>query len=103
MEVFTWRVERDDYSEKAAFAVREVKFGDGYTQIQPNGINNRKREIHAAISEKKATIQEIADFFDRHSGVKSFKFRGFVVRVVDYQVVPLGGEYWRISFNLKEK
>lgn len=103
METFTWRVQRDEYSEKTAFAVREVQFGDGYTQIQPQGINNRKREIQAAISEKKATIQQIAAFFDHHAGFKAFRFRGFVVRVVDYQTVPLGGEYWRISFSLKEK
>lgn len=83
--------------------MREVKFGDGYTQVQPLGLNNRKREIQAAITEKKAVIQEIAAFFDRHKGVNAFRFRGFVVRVADYQTVPLGGDVWRISFNLKEK
>lgn len=103
METFSWRVNSDDYSEKATFAVREVKFGDGYAQIQPQGLNNRKREIQAAITEKKAVIQEIAAFFDRHSGVKAFRFRGFVVRVGDYSLTPLGGDVWRISFNLKEK
>lgn len=103
METFSWRVQTADYSEKTTFAVRQVQFGDGYAQVQPLGLNNKKREIQAAITDKKATIQQIAAFFDRHSGVKAFRFRDLVVRVADYQTVPLGGDVWRISFNLKEK
>lgn len=103
METFSWRVQTTDYSEKTTFAVRQVQFGDGYAQVQPQGLNNKKREIQAAITDKKATIQQIAAFFDSHSGVKAFRFRGFVVRVGDYSLTPLGGDVWRISFNLKEK
>lgn len=103
METFHWRIQTTDYSEKTTFAVRQVQFGDGYVQVQPLGLNNKKREIQAAITEKKATIQQIAAFFDRHKGVNAFLFRGFVVRVSDYSITPLGGDAWLISFNLKEK
>lgn len=103
METFAWKVVSNDYAEKTEFAAREVQFGDGYKQIQPMGINNKKREIQASITQKKATIQQIAAFFDRHAGVRAFLFNGAAMRVTSYQVTSLGGDVFRISFTLKEK
>lgn len=103
METFSWQVISNEFSEKTEFAVREVQFGEGYTQIQPLSINNKKREITAAIVGDKAMIEQIVAFFNRHSGVKAFWFQGIAMRVQSFQKSSMGGNVFRISFTLKEK
>ena len=102
MEIFTWKINTEDFSETTKFDVREVQFGDGYQQIQRKGLRTKKREWDASITAKKATIEMIVAFFDRHGGVQSFRWRDATVRVAEYNVKPLGGIIYKISFKFKE-
>lgn len=102
MEIFTWKINAEDFSETSKFDVREVQFGDGYTQVQPKGLRPKKREWDASVTDKKAVIEMIAAFFDKHGGVKSFRWNNAIVRVSEYNVKPLGGIVYKISFKFKE-
>ena len=44
----------------------------------------------------------IVAFFDRHGGVKSFRWRDVTVRVAEYTVKPLGGIAYKITCKFKE-
>ena len=50
----------------------------------------------------KSAIEMIVAFFDRHGGVKSFRWRDATVRVSEYSVKALGGIVYKISFKFKE-
>lgn len=49
-------------------AVRRVQFGDGYRQVSPDGLNPRTRSYQLSFTGRKAEIDQIIDFLDRHVG-----------------------------------
>lgn len=103
-EVFNWKAETNDFEEEIRFETRIVQLGDGYTQVQPKGINNRKRTWSLTVWGAKTKIDEVAAFFDRHAGVKSFiwGYNEAEVRVKKYRRRNAGGVVWRISCEFEE-
>lgn len=103
-EVFRWRTKSADHAETVRFDVREVQFGDGYKQTQAKGINTRRRIWSVSVIGSKGKIDEIAAFFDRHAGVKSFIWDKYdvEVRVKEYERKTQGGYVWEISFKFEE-
>lgn len=103
-EIFRWRTKSADHAETVRFDVREVQFGDGYKQTQAKGINTRRRIWSVSVIGSKGKIDEIAAFFDRHAGVKSFIWDKYdvEVRVKEYERKTQGGIVWEISFKFEE-
>ncbi|UOP05345.1 phage tail protein [Conchiformibius kuhniae] len=103
-EIFRWRTASAEHAETVRFDVREVRLGDGYKQVQPKGINTRRRIWAESVMGSKATIDQIAAFFDRHEGVKSFiwAYNEAEVRVQEYERRTQGGIVWEISFKFEE-
>lgn len=60
---------------KADFRVRELQFGDGYSQRAPDGINTDLRTYSLEFRGRADYVQEVSNFFTRHKGVKAFKWK----------------------------
>lgn len=71
-ETFKWPVERTSIGSKNNYRTLNIQFGDGYEQISSDGINNKEVEYTIQVHAYNRAILEIVDFFDRHSGRKSF-------------------------------
>lgn len=52
--------------------VSVTKFGDGYEQRRPAGLNNNLEKYSVTIRVKRGEVRYLRDFLNRHAGVKSF-------------------------------
>lgn len=59
-------------SGDVSFNMREIRFGDGYIESMGEGLNTRSQVWPLTWKGTDAEIQEIADFFDLHSGFQRF-------------------------------
>ncbi|ATI62785.1 phage tail protein [Edwardsiella tarda] len=71
METFNWPV-LPDMQVSAEPKVHVVKFGDGYEQRAPVGINNNLKVYDITIRVNRQDVCELEDFFARHGGVTAF-------------------------------
>lgn len=66
----------ESFDETADFAVDRIKFGDGYVQRIPQGINNGLRKWSVSFGDKSlAEATAIVDFFVSKMGSISFTWR----------------------------
>lgn len=54
------------------FRVREIRFGDGYQQDVPDGLNNREDSWPVSASGPAEEIQPLIDFLDARGGHEAF-------------------------------
>ena len=73
-ETFTWRVETASSGE-TTFNVSSAKFGDGYSQEVPQGINNIMRSWNITVSGYEAQIAPIIAFLEAHAGATRFLWK----------------------------
>nr|WP_202113684.1 phage tail protein [Glaesserella parasuis] len=52
--------------------VIRLKFGNGYEQVSPKGLNHNLRVYDVSFSGTEERIKQIDVFLDRHGGYKSF-------------------------------
>lgn len=73
-ETFTWQVTAESPSAAVTFSVRTAKFGDGYEQASPDGINNKISEWSVTYVGHRILdgLADIESFLDRHAGATSF-------------------------------
>ncbi len=71
METFNWPV-LPDMQVSTEPKVHVVKFGDGYEQRAPVGINNNLKAYDVTIRVNRQDAPELEDFFSRHGGVTAF-------------------------------
>lgn len=71
-ETFTWQPAGPGAQGDIDLRVREAKFGDGYSQAVPDGINNKVQQWPLKFVGDRDTIKAIASFLDRHAGATSF-------------------------------
>lgn len=71
IETFTWCA-RINASGDMTFNVRSIQFGDGYTQVARNGINNRSQNWNLTFTGTEEFIDEIKTFLDARQGYQSF-------------------------------
>lgn len=74
METFNWPVKlgmKTDFSPR----VISVRFGDGYEQRKPDGLNSQLEKYNINLSLKPEKAQQVLAFLKRHGGVKSFLFQ----------------------------
>lgn len=70
-EVFTWQ-RKPGATGTVNFRVREAQFGDGYSQVVIDGLNNIRRSWPMEFEGSLEQMQPIIDFFERHAGAISF-------------------------------
>ena len=73
MVIFEWAP--DSVHPNVQPKVKRVRFGDGFEQRQPDGLNNQLRTYNLVFSDRRDVIKEIDDFLAAHGGVKSFRWR----------------------------
>jgi phage-related protein len=72
MATFTWTPDFRSSQDKSP-NIKEIKFGDGYSQRQANGININPREFNVSFNQRDiAEIDLIDAFLDTANGVDSF-------------------------------
>lgn len=82
-ETFNWRVETASSGE-TTFDVTSAKFGDGYSQDVPQGINNIMRNWDITVSGYAAEVAPIIAFLDAHQGAERFLWKPSPLRPVGY-------------------
>ena len=108
MRSFTWDIDASS-SENTAHSVNKVQFGDGYEQVSSFGINNKRKTWQCSKQSYKSTIDDIYNFLGSTQAVEPFYFQpikteqGFTVRLVgEVSRQKIGGDVWKISFNLEQ-
>lgn len=93
VETFAWRIQAASQSPiKSNDNLRKVQFGDGYSQISGNGINEESLSYEFSFSGDSRTALDIYDFLRRHK-TKSFSFKP------PFSEMAL----WRVSGNSLQK
>lgn len=101
-ETFNWRVESATSGE-TTFDVTKVKFGDGYSQEVPQGINNVMRTWDITVSGYTSEIAPIVAFLDAHAGATRFLWKPSPLRPLGYYICTRyreqnnGGGHWTIT------
>ena len=108
MKTFTWDIDASS-SENTAHSVNKVRFGDGYEQVSSFGVNNKRKTWQCSKQSYKSTIDDIYNFLGSTQAVEPFYFQpikteqGFTVRLVgEVSRQKIGGDVWKISFNLEQ-
>lgn len=106
MAVFNWRVEVGS-SGNSDFSVFASKFGDGYSQISPNGLNNETQRWTARVSGKSKRILPILAFLREHGGAP-FEWRAPNTSGLGwysckrFSQFDEGGDYWTITMEFEQ-
>ena len=106
-------IETFDYDRQAGatgtvdYRVREIVFGDGYTQAIQDGLNNEIQTWPLSFVGNLTAMQPIIDFFRRHKGAKAFYWtppgstQG-LYRVMTFSITSVGSGVYSISADLKQ-
>ena len=70
-DTFTWRAETQS-NGSGEFAMLTAKFGDGYEQSVPDGINNERQKWSVTVSGYAAYVQAALDFIRAQKGQSFF-------------------------------
>ena len=105
MVEFEWNIEVGSV-RVTEYKIREVQFGDGYTQLQQKSLKPKMRKWTASRTGYKPLIDEIKGFFDAKSG-RSFTWISpsgeiLKVRIKSYNETSLGGRVWKIDWEFLE-
>lgn len=106
METFHWRP-KNHAQATAKPRVTTVRFGDGYPQRIPDGINNDLRNYDVTFAGTAAKINLIEGFLARHNGVRSFLWRdpdrNYLITVVcSSWAITIDGDTKSISTTFEE-
>lgn len=106
-ETFTY-LRQSGAAGKFNYRVREAKFGDGYTQVVADGLNNETQNWPLSFEGSLTEMTAIRDFFRRHAGAKSFMWTPpgepsplwFTVR--DVAFISRGGGVYGITAEFQQ-
>lgn len=106
MSTFTWKHDRSPAAD-VSFSVVETKFGDGYRQIAPNGINSRSESWPLTFTGTTDRISQIRAFLDARGGFDPFTWTnplGVVGRFLasEYSIASLGNGVQRITVTFDQ-
>lgn len=71
-DTFIWTPTSQGGGGTANAAVRRARFGDGYMQSSPDGLNARSRTYQLTFTGSKAQIDSFIAFLDAHVGLSFF-------------------------------
>lgn len=106
-ETFTYK-RQAGAAGTVTYRTREAVFGDGYSQVVADGINNRTQTWPLAFEGSLTEMQEVLAFFDRHGGTKSFYWTPptetdpLLFRVSNVTFTSSGGGVYRVSADFKQ-
>lgn len=106
LQQFTWTPTTGAAGDKT-FNVRKAQFGDGYSQIVADGINNQSQSWPLTFTVKKPEAEQIINFLDAHQGSKAFAWTpplgtASIWTVAKYSIAPLGANIYRISATFEQ-
>lgn len=105
-DTFEWRADLAT-SGGGDFGVFQSKFGDGYSQDVPNGINNETQTWSVSISGYGDKVQPIIDFIRSHTG-KSFFWKAPFTAAPGYYKCKKwgcndqGGAYFTLTLQFEQ-
>lgn len=109
MSVFIWRAEVGS-SGTGEFNMFSSKFGDGYSQDIPNGVNNETQKWSVKVSSKGGpdrTFQQALDFIRAQRG-QPFQWKhpnasglGWY-KCKRYSQSDEGGDYWTLTMEFEQ-
>ncbi len=110
LETFTF-IPNTETSGQIKYRTNTAQFGDGYTQVAGDGINNRAQSWQLSFIECETQTLDIKAFLDRHAGIKPFLWSPPVGQQLafytpdGYALSPMGGDVFNITvtfvqFNL---
>ena len=84
------------------FVVSRSKFGDGYSQEVPQGLNNEAGTYTVSVEGYEEEIQPIVDFIKAKKGGESFYWKPPLQPLgtyicTSYSVVPSGGNHYVVT------
>lgn len=106
VDTFTWKAEVAT-SGDGTFDVSSAKFGDGYSQDVPNGLNSESQNWSVQIKGRSDEVQPALDFIRDHKGV-SFLWKPPLSSTVKYfkckkySCNDEGGAYWTLTLNFEQ-
>ena len=106
IETFGWPVEAKLTAEHK-FAVRTVKFGDGYEQRQALSLRPKLQTWEGTLGGLPETLSQVRAFLDAHAGVRAFYWtppgrERLLVKVAEYREAHQGGKVWQLSWKFEE-
>lgn len=105
-DTFIWRV-HSTASGGGRFAVNKTQFGDGFSQVVPQGLNPHTQQWSITVSAYTADIKTIRDFLVDHIG-ESFFWKpplgvtGYYRCDEGYDPVDQGGGYFTLNAKFYE-
>ena len=102
---FTWPVQTTS-SGDGEFRTTESRFGDGYSQDTPNGINNETQKWSVVYSGYRSQVDTVLAFIRAQKGM-SFFWKPPLAPVgyykcKKYNVAPQGGGYYVLSMDFEQ-
>lgn len=106
MSTFTWKHDRNPGGD-VSFRNIETKFGDGYSQIAPDGINTRVESWPLTFTGVADTITQVTNFLDARRGAEPFGWTspsGQAGRFLasKYSITSLGNDVFRLSVTFTQ-
>lgn len=106
IQTFTYPA-RVNASGDTQFKVRKIQFGDGYTQVSGDGINNVSQSWNLSFLGDNTYILEIIQFLSTHQGVKSFQWtpplgKMGLYRCDSYKHAALGGDRYSLTATFEQ-
>ena len=106
MAVFTWRAEIGT-TNNTDFAMFTSRFGDGYAQEVPNGLNNESQKWNVKVSGKGPRARAVLQFLRNHKG-QPFQWKAPNTAGLGwysckrYSQSDEGGDYWTITMEFEQ-
>ena len=106
MDTFTW-YHNANPSGTVKFRTLSARFGDGYEQTAPDGINNKLESWPLTFEGTSASITPIKTFLESKLGTRSFLWtpplgtQG-MYKCKTLSVVPKGGDNYEISATFEQ-
>lgn len=105
-ETFTWKADVST-SGGGEFAMQTAKFGDGYQQEVPDGMNNESQKWTVVVSGYAAQVQPALDFIRARKGQLFFwkaprtSTAGYY-KCKRYSLNDSGGSWWVLSMEFEQ-
>ena len=106
-ETFTWERQAGAVG-KISYRVLESKFGDGYAQVIPDGLNTKTQTWPLVFEGNMDYMRPILAFFDRHRGAKSFYWtppgedEPLFFRASELSLTSIGAGVYQLSAEFKQ-